>query len=73
VGEVSIGDKIEIHLLPDGEADPPTSKRQSSDIPAFLSPIPIRRDNSFRQPISVTNSFRGYIRGHDKLNRTMKH
>lgn len=35
-GELSIGDKIEIHLLPDSEADPPTKTRQSSDVPAYL-------------------------------------
>ena len=35
-GEVSIGDKIEIYLLPDRDADPPTKTLRSSDIPAFL-------------------------------------
>ena len=35
-GELSIGDKVEIHLLPDGEADPPTRTRSVSDIPGIL-------------------------------------
>jgi hypothetical protein len=35
-GELSIGDKIEIQLLPDTDADPPTKTWGSSDIPAFL-------------------------------------
>ena len=35
-GELSIGDKVEIHLLPDCDADPPSKTLRSSDIPAFL-------------------------------------
>jgi len=35
-GEVSIGDKIEIRLLPDSDADPPTKTLRSSDFPAYL-------------------------------------
>jgi len=34
--DLSIGDKVEIHLLPDGEADEPTSTMQGSDAPMFL-------------------------------------
>jgi len=35
-GELSIGDKVEIHLLPDSDADPPSKTLRSSDFPAFL-------------------------------------
>jgi hypothetical protein len=35
-GGVSIGDKIEIHLLPDHDADLPTKTRRSADFPAYL-------------------------------------
>lgn len=35
-GEFSVGDKIEIQLLPDHYADPPTKTQQSSAIPALL-------------------------------------
>jgi|SRR5579863_2869466 len=35
-GEFSVGDKIEIQLLPDDDADPPTKTRQSSAVPALL-------------------------------------
>jgi hypothetical protein len=35
-GELSIGDKVEIHLLPDCDADPPSKTLRSSDFPAFL-------------------------------------
>ena len=35
-GEVSIGDKIEIHIMPDGDTDPPTTTSQSSEAPGLL-------------------------------------
>ncbi len=35
-GELSIGDKIEIHLLPDADADSPTKTRRPAEIPGFL-------------------------------------
>jgi hypothetical protein len=35
-GELVVGDKIEIRLLSDGEADPPTRMRSVSDIPGIL-------------------------------------
>jgi hypothetical protein len=43
-GELSVGDKIEVHVLPDTDADPPTKTLLSSDIPAFLFSDPIKRD-----------------------------
>jgi hypothetical protein len=35
-GRVSIGDKIEIHVLPDHDADLPTKTSRSADYPAYL-------------------------------------
>ena len=35
-GEFSIGDKIEIQLLPDHDADPPTKTQRRSAMPALL-------------------------------------
>jgi hypothetical protein len=35
-GELSIGDKIEIHLLPDADADLPTKTRRLAEMPGFL-------------------------------------
>jgi hypothetical protein len=35
-GQLSIGDKIEIHLLPEGDADPPTTMREISEIQEAL-------------------------------------
>jgi hypothetical protein len=35
-GELSIGDKVEIQILPGDDADPPTETRDISDVPAAL-------------------------------------
>jgi hypothetical protein len=35
-GELSVGDKIVIHILPDADGDPPTKTRRPSEIPGFL-------------------------------------
>ena len=35
-GELSIGDKIEIHFLPDADADPPTKTRRLAEVPGYL-------------------------------------
>lgn len=45
VGKPSVGDKIEIRLLADGEADPPTKVRRSSESPRnlFSNPEQARR------------------------------
>ena len=45
-GELTIGDKIEIHLLPDTDADPPTETRRSSKIPALLFSDPNQARNA---------------------------
>ena len=58
-GEVSIGDKIEIHLLPDRDADPPTRTLQSSDIPAFLFSGP----DLARQAISKVRDCKELLEG----------
>jgi hypothetical protein len=35
-GDLSIGDKIEIHLLPDADGDLPTKTRRLAEMPGFL-------------------------------------
>jgi hypothetical protein len=35
-GALSVGDKVEIHVLPDGDSDPPTNIRRSSESPKNL-------------------------------------
>jgi hypothetical protein len=35
-GDLSIGDKIEIHILPDADADPPTKTRRLAEVPGYL-------------------------------------
>ena len=40
-GQLSIGDKIEIHILPDGDADPPTKTREIAEVQEALFSSPV--------------------------------
>lgn len=50
-GELSVGDKIEIHLAPDNDGDPPTTTIESSDAPRLLFSDP----NQARQALTAAH------------------
>ena|SRR5579862_7842510 len=61
-GEVSVGDKIEIHLLPDGEADPPTTTMQISDAPRLLFSDPNQARNALAAAHVCNEHLQGVLR-----------
>jgi hypothetical protein len=58
-GELSIGDKIEIHLVPDGDSDPATTTTQASDAPGLLFSDP----NQARQALTAAHVCNEHLQG----------
>lgn len=62
VAELSIGDKIEIELLPGNDADPPTEKRPSSQMPMLLFSDPVQARNALVAVHVCNENLQGILR-----------
>jgi len=60
--DLSIGGKVEIHLLPDGEADSPTSTVRGSDAPMFLFSDPSHARNALAALHICNQQLQGILR-----------
>jgi hypothetical protein len=61
-GKLSVGDKVEIRILPDGEADPPTSTRSLDDIPAALFANPTQAQQALKAAHICNEQLQGILR-----------
>ncbi len=61
-GKLSIGDKVEIQILPDGDADPPTSTQSLDDIPAALFSVPAQARQALAAVHICNDQLQGILR-----------
>ena len=61
-GELSVGDKVEIELLPGSDADTPTEKRASSTEPMLLFLDPIQARNALTAAQICNEQLQGILR-----------
>ena len=61
-GKLSIGDRVEIQILPDGDADPPTSTRGLDDIPAALFSDPAQARQALTAVHICNEQLQGILR-----------